>query len=447
LGRLYHPAMYDFEAPAASVWGGLATVSPLMPPLDGDVSCDVAVIGAGYTGLSAALHLARDHALQVRVLDAGDAGWGASGRNGGFCCLYPSSLGLTQLCRRYGVDATREFLHSQLQAIELIEELAAAEQIDLQRQGSGVYEVAHMPSRLFELADYGQHLQSGFGIASRLIDPHEFGATVHRSSEQFGALHVEAGFGLNPLAFAQGLARAAMRHGAICHGRSEVIEWRREPDGRHRLLSARGSVLCERVIVATNGYTPEGLIPGLRGRLIPVVSNIITTRPLAETELAAQGWQTETPCSNTRRLLFYYRLLPDRRLLFGARGDTTGTPADGARMRAWMTHRLGEVFPAWRDVSISHYWRGFICMSRNGTPAIGALDEAGTILYGLAFHGNGVAAAPWTGRMLARVAAGAASVSAIPQIMRGPAPRIPLPGLRLWYLRAALACFGWSDRR
>jgi glycine/D-amino acid oxidase-like deaminating enzyme len=447
LGRLYHPAMYQFDAPATSAWRELAPVAPRLDPLCGDASCDVAVIGGGYTGLSAALHLARDHSLQVRVLEAGDAGWGASGRNGGFCCLYPSSLSLAQLCQRYGVEAAREFLDAQLQAIDLVEEIADREQIELQRQGNGIHEVAHLPARLDELADYGQRLRSVFGIASRLIGRNEFAATVHQSSEQFGALHVQAGFGLNPLALAQGLAHAAMRHGAICHRRSEVIEWRREADGRHRLVCADGSVVCKRVIVATNGYTPEGLVPGLRGRLMPVVSNIITTRPLDATERAAQGWQTESPCSNTRHLLFYYRLLPDRRLLFGARGDTTGKPADARRMRAWMTRRLGEVFTAWRDVPVTHYWRGFVCMTRDGTPALGALDEEASVFYGLAFHGNGVAAAPWTGRMLARLAAGAATLDDVPRVMRGPAPRIPLASLRLWYLRAALACFRWSDRR
>jgi glycine/D-amino acid oxidase-like deaminating enzyme len=206
-------------------------------------------------------------------------------------------------------------------------------------------------------------------------------------------------------------------------------------------------VRADRVIVATNGYTPEGLIPGLAGRNVPVISNIVTTRPLTDAELAAQRWQTEAPCSNTRRMLFYYRLLADRRFLFGARGDTTGTPADATRMRAWITRRLGEVFPAWREVPITHYWRGFVSMNARGTPMVGALDETRRLLYGLAFHGSGVAAAPWTGRLLARIAAGAAGLESIPVVMRGPAPRLPFAALRLWYLRAALAWFRVEDRR
>jgi glycine/D-amino acid oxidase-like deaminating enzyme len=116
-------------------------------------------------------------------------------------------------------------------------------------------------------------------------------------------------------------------------------------------------------------------------------------------------------------------------------------------MRTWITRRLGEVFPAWREVPTTHYWRGFVCMNTRGTPMVGALDDAGRVLYGLAYHGSGVAAAPWTGRLLARVAAGAADPDSVPAVMRGPAPRLPLAGLRLWYLRAALAWYRLGDRR
>ena len=438
--------MYHFDTPAPSCWQDMCAPGSTAAPLLDDVHCDVAIIGGGFTGLSAALHLARDHSLSVRVLEAGEPGWGASGRNGGFCCLYPSTLSLEQMNDRYGEAATLEFVRSQLQAIELIRELGETENIDFSHQGEGLYEVAHLPNRMKELRDYARTLDTRFGIPARPIEREEFAATAYDSTEQFGALHVSAGFGLNPLALVHGLARAAGHHGAECHGSSKVTDWRRE-GSHHRLHTARGSVRCRKVIVATNGYTPEPLIPGLVGRTLPVISNIITTRPLSAPELAAQKWRTEIPCSNTRRLLFYYRLLADKRFLFGARGDTTGSPADAAQMRSWLTRRLGEVFTAWREVPVSHYWRGFVCMTANGTPALGTLDEVGSVLYGLAYHGNGVAAAPWTGRLLARLAAGACRPGDIPQVMRGPAPRIPLASLRLWYLRSALAWFRWQDHR
>jgi len=439
--------MYDFAEPAPSCWRDMPSAEPAVGgTLHGGCEVDIAILGGGFTGLSAALHLARDHAARCCVLEAGEIGWGASGRNGGFCCLYPSRLSLQELTRRFGECDTKAFLNAQLEAIDLVDQLAESEGIDLCRQGNGTYEVAHAPARTGELADYADALRSRFGIPARYLDREAFAETVHDATEQFGGVHVQAGFGLNPLGFVRGLARAAARHGAGIYTGSRVLDLTRERGG-YRLETAQGSVRAKRLIIAANGYLPESLVPQLKGRSVPVISNILSTRVLQAAELAAQRWHTQSPCSNTRRLLFYYRLLRDGRFLFGARGDTRGSPAAAARMRRWMSRRFREVFPAWRDVEITHYWRGLVCMSASGLPAIGALDEANTAFYGMAFHGNGVAAAPWTGRLLAALSAGVARLDSIPRLMRGPSPRVPVPALRRWYLRTALAWYRLRDRR
>ncbi len=198
-------------------------------------------------------------------------------------------------------------------------------------------------------------------------------------------------------------------------------------------------------MVAANAFLPERLHRAFDGRLLPVVSNIIVTRPLTQAELAAQSWHTDCPLINARKLLFYYRMLPDNRLLLGARGDLTGAPADGARMRAWMTRRMGEVFPAWRDVEIDYFWRGLICMSRRLAPSAGRLDDDPSVFYGLGYHGNGVNCAPWTGMKLAAMVAGRERPEDLPAVLRGLPPRFPLPGLRLKYLAAALRWYRFRD--
>lgn len=442
---LYHAAMYDHRSPAPGCWREMVGGLPENPPaLDGDTDCEVAIIGGGFTGLSAALHLARDAGIDSVVLEAGEPGWGASGRNGGFCCLYPSSLSLHALARRYGEAETRAFVDSQREAVDLVDALATGEGFDIQRQGDGTWEVAHNARRGAGLAAEARETTRRFGIPTRVLPKAAFAEQIYDSTEQFGGVHTGVGFGLNPLALVHGLTAAARRRGARVHPFSAVTGWEREGN-RHRLLTANGSVRCERVIVAGNGFTPEGMVPALHGRFLPVMSNIIATRPLTDEELAAQRWQTETPCGNTRRMLFYYRLLADRRFLFGARGDTTGSPADAGRMRAWISRRLGEVFPAWRHVPVTHYWRGLICVTLRGTPMIAALDDAGTAWTGMAYHGNGVAASCWTGRLLAQLASGRATEAEVPLVMRGLSPRLPFPALRLWYLRAALASFRLGD--
>lgn len=444
---LYHPAIHDFSRPVPSYWE--ATAPPLAEvsaPLEGAVETEVAIIGGGYCGLSTALHLARDTSIDCRVLEAGPIAWGASGRNGGFCGLAATKLSIAAMIKAHGLEAAQRFYASQVEAIDLVASLAETEAIDIQRAGSGNYEVAHHPKALQGLHDDADALTAHFGIATRKLSRDAFAAEVHDGAEQFGGAHIEVGFALHPLRFARGLADAAIRRGAILHPDSEVIAWETADDGRHLLRTARGSLRARQVVMATNGFMPEGLRPEFAGRVMPVLSNILVTRPLEPAELANQGWRNHSPICNARNLLFYYRLLPDNRLLLGARGDTRGTPENALATRNWMRKRVGEIFPAWQNLDIDYFWRGLVCMSLSRVPSIGCLQEDPSIWYGYGFHANGVNTAPWAGRALARAIAGVGSLEeAVPAMMRAQTPVFPFPRLRPWYLRAALLGYHCQD--
>jgi glycine/D-amino acid oxidase-like deaminating enzyme len=200
------------------------------------------------------------------------------------------------------------------------------------------------------------------------------------------------------------------------------------------------------VVVATNGWTPDGLYPALDARMLPAISNILVTRPLTTEELAAESWHTETGVVNARTLLFYYRLLPDRRLLFGARGDTTGSPAAADRIQAWMERRLGELFPSWKGIPVDYRWRGLVAMSRKLAPSIGTLADDPAVHYAFGYHAAGVAAAPMAGRTLAEAIAGGDAASAVPAVLRGLPARFPLSALRRLALGGAYLWYGARDR-
>ena len=379
------------------------------------------------------------------MLEAGPIGWGASGRNGGFCCLAATKLTIAGMIDRFGLEETKRFYRSQLDGIDLVRSLGQDEGIDFEASGDGNFTVAHKPSRFQALEQEAEALRGLFGIETKLYGQEAFGEVGYDSREQFGALHVAAGFGLNPLEFALGLGRAAARRGAVLHPRSRVLAWTKE-GGDHVLATTGGRLRARQVIVATNGFTPEDLHPAFGRRLLPVISNILTTRPLSAAELAAQSWNTDCPVCNTRELLFYFRLLPDKRFLFGARGDLTGRPEHGERMGRWLVRRLGQVFPAWREVPVEHFWRGLVCMTRKLAPSIGRLADDPTVWYALGYHGNGVNTAPWAGRLLARLIAGQARLEAdVPAVYAGLPAVFPLAGLRLWVLQGAQADYRIQD--
>ncbi len=442
-----HPDAFHFDRPVASYWE--ATAKPLdiaIPPLSGDAQCDVAVIGAGYTGLNAALRLRRDYGVDVRVLEAGEPGWGASGRNGGFSCIGCHKRSYGSLIKSYGLDDTRRFYGAMKNAVAFVAELCRTHDIDAWIHGGGEISLAHLPNRWTELEEERDFMARLFGEKLELLTADELKAKGLWAPHFHGGIRGDVGFSIHPLNYVRGLARAAAAAGVRIHGRSRVTRWE-EAGGRHRLATAGGTLSARHVVVATNGYTPEDVSPYTRGRLMPALSNIIVTRPLSEAERREQGWTSRLMAYDTRNLLHYFRLLPGGEFLFGGRGGTDASDRGAAPMKQHMIKTLQEMFPVFGKAEITHFWRGFVCLSYDLVPYVGPLDDRKTVWTALAYHGNGVAMASHSGRALADLIAGKPERADLPAVLTRRLARFPLPFLRPLYLKGAYLWFNHQDGR
>lgn len=447
---LYDDDMYRFDVPQQSYWEASGGRSALAAkPLSSDERCDVAVIGGGYTGLSAAYHLGKNHAIAARVLDAGHLGWGASGRNAGFCGVGGTSLSLQQMMGKYGLEETRRFYRSQIQAVELVQTILADESIDADARGEVELEVAPSPKAFARLAEHATRQRELLGLDNRVLSAGEFRERYFDSAELYGAVVQRPAFSLHPVRYLFGLAAAAERAGAALHPHSEVLEWTKH-GGDHVLVTRGGTLRARRVVFATNGFMPEHLHRAFRGRSLPMISAIVVTRPLSSDELASQNWRTTEQAITSKRILNYYRLLPDGRLLFGGRGHATGSDEGASRTFAALTNRIGRIWPGFANVPIEYRWHGLICITMRLTPAIGRLADDGSVFFAYGYHGNGVNTATWSGKQLADWLAGSSAggdraPDSLPAMMRGISPQFPLARLRLRYLQARLAVFRLQD--
>ena len=446
---LFHPSLYQYDTAQPSYWEDTATdINPSGTVLNTTEHCDVAIIGGGYTGLSAALHLARDYQSDVRVLEAGHIGWGASGRNGGFCTMPSTKLSLKTQINKFGLDEAKKYHACQVEGVNLVRELGRSESIDFLPQGDGQVTVADSAKALNGLIEYAEFQKKHLGIDIDIYSQDEFREFGYDSTHQHGAINTKPAFGLHPLRYAKGLAIAAENHGATLHPHSKVISWSKA-SGKHHLKTEQGKIIANRVILTGNGFLPENLNEQVAGRHLPLQSAIVVTRPLSNDELQAQHWHTETPLANSAHMFFYYRLLKDRRLLLGGRANHIGDPAGAESTWQFLEDTIPQLWPHFSSAEITHRWRGLVSFAMNLRPSIGRIPDDQSIWYSFGYHGNGVASATWHGKALSDWIGKHTkrnSPEHIPTLIQGLPPRFPLPSLRTQYLAAVLNVYRLRDK-
>jgi len=380
--------------PPASAWSA-AEPLPATRPLEGDRRADVAVVGAGYTGLSAALHLA-ERGADVVVLDAAEPGWGGSGRNGGQ--VIP---GLKddpdELEKKFGADMGRRMWQITGGAADFVFELIARHKIACQAHQSGWISAAPTAAAMATLRARTEQWQRR-GAPVELLDRQRVAELTGTTCYAGGMLDRRAG-ALQPLAYVRGLASAAKAAGAVIHGRSAATRLEAQA-GSWRVVTSAGTVTASTVILATNAYTDD-LWPGLRRTVLPVQSYQVATRPLPE-DVRRRVLPGGQAVSDLRRILFYFRLDPDGRLLMGGRGplDDDGDPALFARLEA----AAARFFPQMGAPRWEHRWSGRVALTADHLPHLH--EPRSGVLIGLGYNGRGVAMATVMGKLLADRALG-----------------------------------------
>lgn len=381
-------------------------------------------------GLSAARALARRGAT-VTVLERHTVGWGASGRNGGFV-LPGFKPEIETLARKHGIAEARRLFHLSLEAIAHLEGLIADEAIACDYRRCGAVTLAARPGHLRTLAHDAQFLKGSLGYATHLLGPAELRGEIGSARYHGGLLDPGAG-SLHPGRYVRGLAAAAERAGATVHEETDVRSVGRE-GGVFVLETSRGRMRATDVIVVTNGYTGSEF-PELQRRVVPVGSYIIATAPLDAT-LAERLIPQNRVLSDTKNLLYYFRLSPDRRMVFGGRAAFTPMPV--ARAASLLVRAMKEVFPELVGVDVEYAWGGKVAFALDQMPHAGTL---GGLHYALAYAGHGVALSTWLGARVGEAIAGAGPMP----ILTAPFSAVPLYRGRPWFLPFVGAYYRMRD--
>jgi glycine/D-amino acid oxidase-like deaminating enzyme len=361
-------------------------------------TADVAIIGAGYTGLSAARTLARAGATVV-VLERERAGWGASSRNGGQV-LAGLKIDALSLVDRYGEARAHDVFAEATKASAYLESLIAAESIacDYARVGhlQAAWKASHLDAFRREQALLARVFDHPVHVVGRAEQAAEIGSTRYH-----GVLVDETSAAINPAKYVHGLAGAARRGGVTILEHTPADEIRRVGK-RWSVISGPLTIDAGDVLLATNGYT-DGAAPALQRRLVPVGSYIIATAPLAP-DVARTLLPRRRMAFDSKNFLYYFRVTDDRRLLFGGRAEFgTADQLSTTRAAALLHRGMVDVFPQLAGVEVEYAWSGNVAFTRDEMPRAGRLDG---LYYAGGYCGHGIAMATYLGDQIARRIAG-----------------------------------------
>lgn len=417
-----------------SYYADSANFSPDYPALTGENKADVCVIGAGYTGLSAALHLAQK-GYSVTLLESEVVGWGASGRNGGQVCP-GHNMGHAELTKKMGRAAADVLWQSSLTSVELVKGLISEHQIDCDLK-QGVMHVAAKPSHVAEIRESVAYKQKVLGYDKIHFVADDEVQAMLGTEHYYGGEYWEDAVHLHPLNYALGLAAAASKAGVRIHEHSRVTSYN---DGQNaEVRTQTGVVKANYILLACNGYLDK-LEPRIAGKIMPINNFIIATEPLSD-ELSRRINRDDVAVADSRFVINYFKLSGDKRLLWGG-GENYSRhfPKD---IPHFVRPYLLQFYPELDDVKIDYGWGGTLAITLNRMPHFERLEENLFVAQG--YSGHGVALATLGGKLMAEAISGSAEKFDLFSLV--PTPAFPGGTLLRWPgLVAGMLYFSMRDR-
>ena len=387
------------DAPEASYWQQ-HTQANFPECVDAPEEVEFAVIGAGYTGLNAARTLA-ENGQSVAVFEANQLAWGCSSRNAGFVMKSTGRLGLSAWAERLGNEVAYGIAAEHQKALHLVEETVQECPQQCQRQNGGYLKIAHKPGAIGPLKQQYDQLKQ-FNQPLEWLTQEQLRNLVS-SPQAHAALRFTDCFALNPMLLAAATARRAVAAGAQLVEHCPVTKAVSLGGKGVYLQTAKGAVRARKLLVCSNGYTSGQLLPELASRSLPVLSSIITTPPLSKEQVESIKLSPQYAIMDTRILKYYFRLLPDNRLLFGGRGAIQGKNAADAVYAKRLLTALHQTFPQLRDIKKwEHFWSGWVSVSLDDYPRIGKVKD--NIYASMGYCGAGVRFTALAGQRLAEAA-------------------------------------------
>lgn len=412
-----------------SYWQSTAASNQQEQILTKDTHTDVLIIGSGYAGMSCAYHLSKHFNIWPTLIEANDIAWGASGRNAGFVLPLSGRLGYSDLVKRFGMDAT-QFMHKEfLAGVELVESLEKATDFGFDRQPNGYIKIAHRPKYYDQLQRQADYLAKNFNYQVEPLSIEKFRDNYVNHHDAFGALRYECGFGINPFKLALSYRHLLQQLNVPVYINTPALSIVKKPNHVFEITTPNASITAEKVVICTNGYSTRGLSASIENRLLPVQTSILVTRPLTATEIENSGFNTHQVMMDTRALKYYYRLLPDNRILFGGRGAISGKQANDPIYHQRLLHALKQSFPALKAVTMDYKWQGWISVALDEIPHIYGDNDTG-VYYSAGYCGAGVSFSSLAGKRLAEKVAGCTADHHQSPILSTPLPKFPLAKFR-----------------